>query len=369
MSMKYEFARLSKMVWASMEATRIEKNTIIIHFCPATTSNTHTFFNFLKIQTENEAEILFNLLDLCEISENSVGHPIHICELSEKNSQFFESPIPADVTRDIMLYPLWSCNQLMYVVQSQSLDVKIDYYRNIAEALFYQLDARRTLSNKGFFDDDHGTAYYHKWIKPSHENIEFHRTDVIQSLIDKHGYKSYLEIGFADGENFYQIECRKKYAVDPAADMKNFTCDKQCDFFYKCTSDDFFQINSSNYDLIFIDGLHTHEQVKKDIDNALNILAPNGTIILHDLNPRDWYQQAFPPQQNGDCWKAYAHLRNTRTDLEMICVNTDAGCGVIRKGKQEVYDDPNFKLDYEFFDHRRHEILNLISVENFLENL
>jgi hypothetical protein len=31
------------------------------------------------------------------------------------------------------------------------------------------------------------------------------RTDVINALIQKYGYKSYLEVGVRDGDSFYQV--------------------------------------------------------------------------------------------------------------------------------------------------------------------
>jgi hypothetical protein len=41
------------------------------------------------------------------------------------------------------------------------------------------------------------------------------------------------------------------------------------------TSDEFFEINKSTYDIIFIDGLHIDEQVERDIINGLKILNLN----------------------------------------------------------------------------------------------
>ncbi len=54
---------------------------------------------------------------------------------------------------------------------------------------------------------------------------------------------------------------------------------------HQMTSDAFFATNTSKFDLIFIDGLHTSDQVIKDIFNALAALAKNGVIAVHDCNP------------------------------------------------------------------------------------
>lgn len=56
---------------------------------------------------------------------------------------------------------------------------------------------------------------------------------------------------------------------------------------YQTLSDNFFAKLEPGalFDIIFIDGDHTHPQVFRDITNALVVLAPNGTIVCHDCNP------------------------------------------------------------------------------------
>ena len=39
-------------------------------------------------------------------------------------------------------------------------------------------------------------------------------------------------------------------------------------------------------DLIFIDGDHSYRGARLDFYNSLKLLAPNGTIIIHDINFR-----------------------------------------------------------------------------------
>ena len=50
--------------------------------------------------------------------------------------------------------------------------------------------------------------------------------------------------------------------------------------------------------VFFIDGLHEYAQVKRDIENSLNFLEPNGVILLHDtciesLNGNDYGVKKF----------------------------------------------------------------------------
>jgi len=50
----------------------------------------------------------------------------------------------------------------------------------------------------------------------------------------------------------------------------------------KTTSDIFFKKNQESFDLIFLDGDHSHDQVIKDANNAWNKLNLNGYLIFDD---------------------------------------------------------------------------------------
>ncbi len=53
--------------------------------------------------------------------------------------------------------------------------------------------------------------------------------------------------------------------------------------FMPMTSDKYFEQCKTEYDIIFIDGLHTYKQVKKDIDNAWKFIKSGGILIGHDI--------------------------------------------------------------------------------------
>jgi predicted O-methyltransferase YrrM len=132
-------------------------------------------------------------------------------------------------------------------------------------------------------------------------------------------------------------------------------------------SDEFFSTLDRDYDIIFIDGLHLAEQVKRDIHNALEHLAPWGVIVMHDCSPRNEAEQQVPQPPflkiwTGDVWRAFVHYRR-RSDLEMYVVDTNNGVGIIRRGWQEalVVDDPTFAD----FAHNRKAWLNLKTIEEF----
>ena len=57
--------------------------------------------------------------------------------------------------------------------------------------------------------------------------------------------------------------------------------------FIKSNSVNYMKSCSQDYDLIFLDGSHKAEEVYNEIPLALNLLNPNGIILLHDYYPNN----------------------------------------------------------------------------------
>jgi hypothetical protein len=79
--------------------------------------------------------------------------------------------------------------------------------------------------------------------------------------------------------------------------------------------------------------LHLHEQVLKDVDNALACLNPEGIIILHDCMPDSQETQGRTPTcpiaWTGDVWKAAAYIRMHYENVDFCVLDMDWGCGVL----------------------------------------
>jgi hypothetical protein len=193
------------------------------------------------------------------------------------------------------------------------------------------------------------------------------RTELINFLIDRFGYQRHLEIGMDCGKNFKKIKCKYKVGVDPAVGEYSHANPT-----YPMTSDEFFKQNKEMFDIVFVDGLHEHTQVYRDIVNSLNVLNDGGTIVCHDMNPLSEDMQAYPRPTgrgvpwNGDCWKAFVQLRMERSDLKMFVIDADWGLGIIQRGQQETIKET--ELTYENFDKNRNSWLNLISEDEFYRN-
>ena len=184
------------------------------------------------------------------------------------------------------------------------------------------------------------------------------RTNLIQQIINKQNYKNYLEIGCDNDENFANILIENKTGVDP---LKGGTL--------RMTSDEFFKINKDNFDIIFLDGLHTYEQTIKDIDNSLKILKENGVVFVHDCLPKKIWNQVVPRlygHWNGDVWKAIVHTR-TYENVDTYTLKADHGLGIIlnRKNRNPLkISIKNFKnLKFSEYYKKHKEFMNTMSIE------
>jgi len=217
------------------------------------------------------------------------------------------------------------------------------------------------------------------------------RYDIIQHLIDYHGYKSYLEIGICNTTFTYntwkRVKCMHKVGVDPAITYfkpEPLFSDEQTIDIWKKTSDEFFpELKSeTQFDLIFIDGLHIADQVERDIQNSLRHLSPGGTIVLHDCNPPTLAHAGEEPEifkgegDNrhfvwcGTVWKAVSKLCGW-SGLDFETVDTDWGVGILQLRAEIDYEvimeyiinKPS--LSWELFDKDRAQLLTLITVDEF----
>lgn len=201
------------------------------------------------------------------------------------------------------------------------------------------------------------------------------RTELINKLIRKNKYSSYLEIGLDSGSNYLEIQCAEKESVDPFfpedhngwdMGMKNGLPPHIARLLtYRMTSDDFFNKCDRKYDIIFIDGLHTEEQVGKDIVNSLRHLNEGGIIVVHDCLPQSEAAQRVPRIQsewNGDVWKAIVEL--TKEGLGIEVVDCDYGVGLIKQCFFNKYPE---KCDVEWsdFEQDKGKYINIISVNDF----
>ena len=188
------------------------------------------------------------------------------------------------------------------------------------------------------------------------------RYEIIQKIIERKKYKNYLEIGCLKNETFDKINIEKKIGVDPVSGGN-----------VRLTSDVFFKTNKDIFDIIFIDGLHVYEQVKKDILNSLKFLNRDGVLLLHDCLPKKIRDQMVPRSHenwNGDVWKALVECR-TLKDIDTYTCVADQGIGIIFKRPNQkilVLNNKNFKkMKFKDYYFNNKEYMNLIDVNDLFK--
>lgn len=207
--------------------------------------------------------------------------------------------------------------------------------------------------------------YYELFIENFKEKVvynfpqDYFRWDLIDYLIKKYDYKDYLEIGCDRDQLFSRIKLKNKIGVDPYSGGN-----------VRKTSDDFFLENNKTFDLVFIDGLHTYAQVKKDILNSVKFLNTNGIILVHDCLPDTMSKQAVPRykmQWNGDVWKAIADLRQN-PDLDIYTCEMDQGIGIIKKNNNTSILKLSTEIDklkFKDYYHNYKEYMRVINLDEF----
>lgn len=154
-----------------------------------------------------------------------------------------------------------------------------------------------------------------------------HHTQLLNAIIEKYGYKSYLEIGVQNPANNFDkinLPVHAKVGVDPCLPRIK-------DNLLPITSDLFFKSQTDVFDICFIDGLHHADQVKRDFENSLRCLSPNGRIVIHDILPTDESTTHVPRDNkiwHGDVYKWAMNVVDYR--LEFRTYNIDNGCMVVQ---------------------------------------
>lgn len=220
------------------------------------------------------------------------------------------------------------------------------------------------------------------------------RWDIINFFMEKRDqpqWTRYLEIGYYKGWSFDQTKlCSIKEAVDPnpsktpeqeaapyGSEIILAGGDSTAWSLYKMTSDEFFAKRKEGlgkYDIIFIDGLHEHHQVLRDLKHAFYWLADDGVIIMHDCNPTEQLHTTTGDEHGnwtGTAYKAMLDLRNS-PEAEAYVIDTDWGVGVVRPKRglkqKDITDTEHFNamFDWNYFSENRKKLLGLVDVSTFI---
>lgn len=178
------------------------------------------------------------------------------------------------------------------------------------------------------------------------EKKHFNRIALVNLLCSTKLDGSYLEIGCQGNICFDAVPMIDKIGVDPESGGT-----------HKEYSDDFFAANDKKFDVIFIDGLHVYDQVRRDVVNSIKSLKPGGWIAIHDMLPHDAVSEHVPNISSGawygDVWKVAFELTAT-PGIDFKIIKIDAGIGLLRlitpnpelDDKTDILQDKRFEFFY-----------------------
>ena len=215
---------------------------------------------------------------------------------------------------------------------------------------------KKTSNQNNYFENYTDLIIDIDWKKSN-----FNRISLINKAVSKFQDCKYLEIGCDKNECFDSIMTKNKIGIDPVSGGS-----------HRLTSDEFFSSNNDFFDVIFVDGLHTYEQCRKDVINSLKFLNLNGYIFIHDLIPRNWLEEHIPRLQTlwtGDVWKVGVELSQTE-GINFNIVLADHGVGVIKKiDENTAYKDQYEELkNLRFKDYFKFtDMISFINPDEFIQ--
>lgn len=176
---------------------------------------------------------------------------------------------------------------------------------------------------------------------PLEETLQY-RHEIINKYTDQEDH--YLEIGVEYGSTFCNVHFIHKTGVDPSPKID--INKREVYQIQKMTSDEFFSHMSHfisivsqkkkhfvspnrfvpqvfrKYDVIFIDGMHQVEYVRRDINHSIKYLNSGGKLFIDDILPENEKEQLKVPEEyvvedgimkyvhpwTGDVWKVIYYL-------------------------------------------------------------
>jgi methyltransferase family protein len=220
---------------------------------------------------------------------------------------------------------------------------------------------------------------------------EWNKAHLINHLAEVHGYRHYLELcTFTTGRRYAEIDrsqlqtcvrlmyrCPDDFDDGLPTDYRSNTLDIGESL--KKISDE-----GRRFDIALVDSWHEYETSWRDLVEGFRLIREGGTLVVHDcLPPRSEIAvpKYIPGEWCGVSYQAYVDFISERHDLAVYTVDTDYGCGVIRKLTEpspesatssgagllgewrSKRDDP--MEAFAFFQAHKRVLLNLITTDEF----
>ena len=188
------------------------------------------------------------------------------------------------------------------------------------------------------------------------------RKQVMQGFLDLIGDARYLEVGVEYGVTFHAVRAQHRVAVDPhfRFDVPELRLSDTLEY-HEVPSDEYFGnrgFDALKFDVIFLDGLHTFEQILRDLLNAIECLAEDGVIIIDDVLPTTYTSslpniedvalirsmrptEANDPSWMGDVYRVVFFVATFMQSWRFATVQDNHGQLVMWRGVRAAVDSPD----------------------------
>lgn len=183
---------------------------------------------------------------------------------------------------------------------------------------------------------DNEKRYFEKKFKFNYDDWFTHNINIWKNYLTQLKEIKYLEIGSFEGrsavfvgelDNVKEITCIDTFeGSDEIKDINFDIVYKNCAEnlnklkipykLIKDTSHNFFRNNNKKFNVIYIDGSHFYEDVKKDFINSMNCLEDDGILICDDFY---WFfYEKIEQNPIGAILECYEYFKK---DLDILFIN------------------------------------------------
>ncbi len=168
-----------------------------------------------------------------------------------------------------------------------------------------------------------GNNFNIKPYMPPYEIIN--HPEIILNLCKEYNVKTYLELGVRNSPI-------SKLLMDFVPTIVGVDINNTCNFngIFNCmTTDNFFTINKTKFDMIFIDACHDFEVVCRDLDNSIEFINDNGIILLHDTYPINQHMTSCNLCSNS--YLIVKYIKKNYTNFQLLNIPISPGLCIVKK--------------------------------------
>ena len=166
--------------------------------------------------------------------------------------------------------------------------------------------------------------FWATWCEPCKKQMRYldlfynHFKPTKMVLVDPWKYETehiYQKSWFGGSEMVFIGQSKQDKIYEDVKNMFKKEIDEKTIEIFRGNSDKFFKLNNVFFDLIYIDGNHLYDFIKKDLINSIKFINQNGLIVCDDYNSVGWWKNGVTIAVNEILTKNNIKLLNYKEAL------------------------------------------------------